>query len=52
LWDAGIKDELQSQKHNGTWKVVPFPPYVKPLNCGWVLKKKLNIDGSGSTLKA
>ena len=31
---------------NGTWEVVDRPPDVKPLRAGWVLKVKMNPDGS------
>lgn len=31
---------------NNTWFLTDLPPSVKPIVCKWILKRKLNPDGS------
>ena len=37
---------------NRTWKLVDLPPDCKTIDCKWVLRKKLKLDGSIDKFKA
>ena len=37
---------------NHTWELVELPPKVKPIDCKWVFKRKLKLDGTIDKFKA
>ena len=37
---------------NQTWVLTDLPPGAKPIGCKWILKKKLNTNGSIDKFKA
>lgn len=45
-WIEAMKDEMQSMKESGTWKLVDLPEGRKAIGCKWIYKLKTNIDGS------
>ena len=47
-----MDSEYQSLMENGTWQLVPPPADRKLVSCKWLLRKKLNADGSISRYKA
>ncbi|KAA0056652.1 putative Polyprotein [Cucumis melo var. makuwa] len=46
LWQEAINDEMDSLESNRTWHLVDLPISCKAIGCKWVLRKKLNPDGS------
>ena len=44
-WKKAVNDEMESLISR-TWKLVDIPPDCKTIGCKWVLRKKLNPDGS------
>lgn len=47
-----MDNEFQSLLSNGTWTLVDLPPQRKPVSYKWILRKKLNQDGSVARFKA
>jgi hypothetical protein len=39
-WELVIKEELASQKENGTWTIIDRPKNAKVIPCKWVFKIK------------
>ncbi|KAK3034678.1 hypothetical protein RJ639_033633 [Escallonia herrerae] len=52
FWKEPINEEIDSIMGNGTWKLVDLPPGSKPIDCKWIFKKKLRVDGSIENFKA
>lgn len=47
-----MKDEFDALMRNRTWRLVPRPPGARVLTGKWVLKNKLNPDGTLERRKA
>ena len=47
-----MEKELESLNANKTWTLVPLPTGRSPISCKWVLKRKLNHDGTVARYKA
>lgn len=45
-WNNSMKHEKNNMEITHTWDLVPPDPSIKPINCGWVHKSKLNADGT------
>ena len=45
-WQDAMEKELESHDANKTWTLVPLPKGRSPISCKWVLKRKLNPDGT------
>ncbi|KAL0404590.1 UNVERIFIED_CONTAM: Retrovirus-related Pol polyprotein from transposon TNT 1-94 [Sesamum radiatum] len=43
---------MDSIMENNTWVLVDLPPGCKPLDCKWIFKKKMKVDGTIEKLKA
>ena len=43
---------MNSLESNRTWHLVNLPPGCKTIGCKWILKKKLNPDGTIDKYKA
>nr|KAJ0204847.1 hypothetical protein LSAT_V11C500242580 [Lactuca sativa] len=52
FWKEAIHDEIDSIMHNNTWVLADLPPGCKALGCKWVLKRKMNVDGTIDKYKA
>ena len=46
FWKEVVNDEMDSLISNKTWKLVDLPHGCKKIGCKWVLRKKLNPDGT------
>lgn len=51
LWEAAVKDELNSHKEHGTWERVPRPSNVKVIDSKWVFTVK-NSESNSVRFKA
>nr|GEX06971.1 hypothetical protein [Tanacetum cinerariifolium] len=49
LWKEAINDEMDFIMGNNTWVLVDLPLGCKHLQCKWIFKRKLKVDG---TIKA
>lgn len=47
-----MKEKFDALQANNTWDVVSCPPEIKPIECKWVYKVKLNPDDSLDCYKA
>ena len=52
FWKEAINSEVESILSNHTWKLVHLPPGNKPLQCKWILKRKMKADGAIDKYKA
>ncbi|GJY63052.1 zinc finger, CCHC-type containing protein [Tanacetum coccineum] len=52
FWKETINDEMDSIMGNNTWVLVDLPPGCKPLDCKWIFKRKLKVDGTIEKFKA
>ncbi|XP_077234740.1 uncharacterized protein LOC143876948 [Tasmannia lanceolata] len=52
FWKEAINSEIESIMSNNTWELTDLPPGWKPIDCKWILKKKLRTDGSIEKFKA
>jgi hypothetical protein len=51
-WQQAMVAEYQAVIDNNTWKLVDFPPSVKPIRCKWVYRIKYNQHGKIDKYKA
>ena len=47
-----MQEEFKSSQDNETWELVPFPSKQKLVQCKWVYRTKVDIDGSDINYKA
>ncbi|GKB85933.1 zinc finger, CCHC-type containing protein, partial [Tanacetum coccineum] len=47
-----IDDEIGSIMENNTWVLSDLPPGCKPLDCKWIFKRKMKVDGTIDKFKA
>nr|KAJ0219071.1 hypothetical protein LSAT_V11C300118320 [Lactuca sativa] len=52
FWKEAIQDEIDSIMHNNTWVLSDLPPGCKALGSKWILKRKMNVDGTIDKYKA
>nr|KAJ0214892.1 hypothetical protein LSAT_V11C300101360 [Lactuca sativa] len=46
LWKKAIQGEIDYIMHNNTWVFSNLPLRCKALECKWILKRKMKVDGS------
>lgn len=51
-WQDAMKQELMALERNKTWELVSQPPGKRPIDCKWIYKVKLKVDGSVERFKA
>ena len=51
-WNGSMVEEIDMRDEVGTWDLVPPPPDIRPIGCGWIHKVKLNADGTFLKLKS
>lgn len=51
-WKVAMDAELKSLKDNQTWKLCKLPNGRSAIGCRWILKRKLNADGTLNKYKA
>ncbi|GKD16283.1 zinc finger, CCHC-type containing protein, partial [Tanacetum coccineum] len=52
FWKEAINDEMDSIMGNNTWVLADLPSGCKPLDCKWIFKRKLKVDGTVEKFKA
>lgn len=51
-WLEAAKSEMESMSQNKVWTLVDLPDGVKPIECKWIFKKKIYMDGNIQIYKA
>ncbi|WVZ96608.1 hypothetical protein U9M48_042224 [Paspalum notatum var. saurae] len=51
-WLEAMRSELKSMTDNQVWNLVETLDEVRPIECKWVFKKKIDIDGNVHIYKA
>ncbi|KAF5454822.1 hypothetical protein F2P56_024459 [Juglans regia] len=51
-WNKALQDEIQALEDNNTWTLVPRSPHMDVIGCKWVVKTKINADGTVNRSKA
>jgi len=52
LWIDAMQSEMDSMYDNQVWDLVDLPEDVRPLQCKWIYKIKVGLDGKPSVYKA
>src|SRR6266540_2468335 len=45
-WLEAIRSEMNSMKDNQVWNLVDLPDGVKAIECKWIYKRKIDLDGN------
>src|SRR5438128_2461022 len=51
-WCEVMGSEIKSMYDNQVWNLVDLPNYIKAIECKWVFKKKIDMDGNVHIYKA
>ncbi|KAA3473183.1 Retrovirus-related Pol polyprotein from transposon TNT 1-94 [Gossypium australe] len=51
LWEITSKAKINSMYSNSVWELVDLPEGIKPIECKWIYKRKINADGKVETYK-
>ncbi|KAL1194920.1 Retrovirus-related Pol polyprotein from transposon TNT 1-94 [Cardamine amara subsp. amara] len=51
-WLGAAKSEMGSMSENQLWSLVDLPDGVKAIECKWIFKKKIDVDGNIQIFKA
>ncbi|KAL1200820.1 Retrovirus-related Pol polyprotein from transposon TNT 1-94 [Cardamine amara subsp. amara] len=51
-WLGAAKSEMGSMSENQVWSLVDLPDGVKAIECKWIFKKKIDVDGNIQIFKA
>ena len=51
-WVGASKSEMGSMSENQVWSLVDLPNGVKAIECKWIFKKKIDVDGNVQIYKA
>ena len=50
-WIGAMRSEIKSMDDNQVWNLVDLPDGARPVECKWVFKKKIDMDGNVSVYK-
>ena len=45
IWKTTMQAEFKSLQDNETWQLVPLPSKRKLVQCKWVYRTKVDVDG-------
>jgi len=51
-WLEAMRSEMNSMKDNQVWNLVDLPDGVKAIECKWIFKRKIDLDGNVHIHKA
>ena len=51
-WQEAMDEEFDSLHDNQTWELVPLTPRRKLVQCKWIYKTKIAVDGTTTKYKA
>lgn len=51
-WQSAMRSEIDSMKDNQVWNLVDPPDGVRTIECKWIYKKKIDMDGNVHIYKA
>ncbi|KAL1194887.1 Retrovirus-related Pol polyprotein from transposon TNT 1-94 [Cardamine amara subsp. amara] len=51
-WTKAAESEMESMSQNKVWTLVDLPDGVKAIECKWIFKKKIDMDGNIQIYKA
>ena len=50
-WFGAMKSEIESMHDNQVWNLVDPIKGVRPVECKWIFKKKIDMDGNVTSIK-
>ena len=51
-WQSAMKSEIDSMNENQVWNLVDFLDGHRTIECKWIYKKKIDMDGNVHIYKA
>ena len=51
-WLGAMRSEIESMRENQVWNLIDPPDGVKTIECKWVFRKKIDMDGNAHIYKA
>ena len=51
-WREAMESEIQSMYDNKVWTLVDLPDDKRSIQCKWIFKRKMDLDGNMTTYKA
>ena len=51
-WQEAMESEIQSMYDNKVWTLVDLPDGKRTIQCKWIFKRKMDLNGNMSTYKA
>ena len=51
-WQEAMESEIQSMYDNKVWTLVDLPNEKRPIQCQWIFKRKMDLNGNMTTYKA
>jgi len=51
-WLDAMRSEIESMRENQVWNLVDPPDGVRAIECKWIFKKKIYVDGKVHIYKA
>ena len=51
-WQEAMESEIQSMYDNKVWTLVDLPNKKRPIQCKWIFKRKMDLNGNMTTYKA
>ena len=51
-WQSAMRSEIESMNENQVWNLVDLPDGHRTIECKWIYKKKIDMDGNVHIYKA